>query len=141
MTVHSVLNIVYGSVFIGMGCWELVTVTQNSSTVMDLNDVAMCFIYTIGIFNILMGSVSLYICVIQCKDPEKSERYTFNISTGISIWGLIFYFRYSSFILPIFYKIMLAETISFFSRIGVIMILVCGLCLKHDEVVPVMTDK
>jgi hypothetical protein len=141
MTVRSVLNSVSGSVFIGMGCWELVTVKQHPSTAMDINDIAMCFIYTIGIFNILMGCASLYICFIQCKDPERSERYAVNISTGISIWGLILYFRYSSFISSIFYKIILAETISFFSRIGIIMILVCGSCLKQDEVIPVTTDK
>ena len=139
--IRPVLNLVSGGVFIGMGCWELVTVKRNPSTAFDINDVVMCFIYTIGIFNLIMGCASFYICAVQFKDPERSDRYAVNISTGISIWGLILYFRYASLISPLFYKIVLAEMITFFSRIGLILILVCGSCLKQEEVIPSVTEK
>lgn len=138
MIAKILLNIIYGCIFLGLGIWELITVISYPSVELNINDLVMCFIYTISIVNIITGIVSIYIFYIQVKDPERSDRYTINISSGISIWGLILYFRYpSSMLYSIYHAILLVEMIYFFSRIFIIISLVCGSCLKHDEVLPV----
>ena len=142
MIARILLNIVYGVLFLGLGTWELITVISYPSVELNVNDLVMCFIYTIGTVNIITGLVSVYIFYIQVKDPERSDRYTINISSGISIWGLILFFRYPYIILyPIYRTILLVEMIYFFSRIAILIILVCGSCLKHDEVLPVKNEK
>jgi hypothetical protein len=142
MIVKILLNIVYGCIFLGLGIWELITVISYPAVELNVNDLVMCFIYTISIINIITGIVSIYIFYIQVKDPERSDRYTINISSGISIWGLILYFRYPYILLyPIYHTILLVEMIYFFSRIVILIILVCGSCLKQDEVLPVKNEK
>jgi hypothetical protein len=131
--IRAIFNLISGLCFTALGISECSVVGLYPSTQRDVNDLVMCFLYTIGIVNLIMGGASIYISYLQWKD--QSEHYTITTSTGISIWGLILYFRYPfTMMYPVYRQLLLAEMIFFFTRLIVAVILVCGSCLKREEV-------
>lgn len=116
-----------------IGISECVILGLYPSNQFDINDMAMCFLYTMGLMNLFMSITSFYISYQQWKN--QTELYTVTTTTGISIWGFILFFRYpSSFFNPFYRSLLLVEMIWFFTRISVAFVLVCGSCLKRDEV-------
>ena len=115
-----------GFSYAGIATWEIYTATKYTN-VFDMNDLARCFTITMSIMNILLAIGSLYISIDQCKkDHPKSGRVSVNAATGISIWGIFMYFRFSSSIMNVYRTILLAETCLFFIRIGLATMFICS---------------
>lgn len=131
--IRVIFNLISGLCFLSIGISECVIISLHTSNQWDVNDIAMCFLYTMGLMNLFMATTSFYISYQQWKN--QTEHYTVTTTTGISIWGLILFFRYpASFFNPFYYKLLMVEMIWFFTRISIAFVLVCGSCLKRDEV-------
>jgi hypothetical protein len=130
-----IINGLSSVIYFGMSIWEYVTVSNHPSMERNINDLVMCFLYTIATMNMFMGITSFYIFIIQCKEDDKSEKNAITMSTGISIWGIILFFRYSPVLYDsYYYPILYTEMILFFTRIGMVLLLGCGSCIKTNEV-------
>jgi len=135
--IKALINGLSSLVYLSMSIWEYTVVGMNPSKERDINDLVMCFLYTIATTNIIMGITSFYIFIIQCKEEDKSERNAITMTTGISIWGTILFFRYSpSLYNSHYYPILYTETVLFFTRIGMVLLLGCGSCYKHSNEEP-----
>lgn len=135
--IKKMINGISSFIYIGMSCWEFTIVSLYPSFQRDINDLVLCFLYSIAIMNLLMGITSFYVFIIQFIDKEKTEQHAITISTGMSLWGLILFFRYDSSIYNShYYPILYCETILFFTRIGMVLVLGCGSCFQNKEDLP-----
>lgn len=128
-TTHILINSVSSIVYVGMGIWEAVVASMTGTPSRDVNDMARCFIITMSVFNLTIGTI-MTLFTLRSWYTESGEQVSFNVSTGVSIWGLILYFRFSEFCEVIITYILLAETILFFARILGIL---CLFCVEHTR--------
>jgi len=126
---HIITNTFSSVVYLGMGCWEAAVAAMTSTPYRDVNDMAHCFIITMCAFNLLIGTV-MTIFTLRSWYAETDEHVSFNVSTGVSIWGLILYFRFSDMVQKEVVYILTAETVLFFARLGV---LICLFCVENTR--------
>lgn len=123
---HSIASCIY----ISMSVWEIYTATVFTK-VESITDVARCFVISIAIVNIGLGVTSTYVAVLQCSKEERPDKLVLNAATGVSLWGIIMYFRYPMMLE--YQNILLAETTLFFIRIALTFVLMCGSYIKIGE--------
>jgi hypothetical protein len=134
-SLQAIINLVIGCVFIGLGISEAVFV--NEYTNLDIiNDVTRCFFIVMSVLNCLTGSISVYLSVVYLCKETVMERYTVSLTTGMNIWGIVMYFRYSSLVIPVFSYLLLAEFIWICVRFGIVLFLSCITCQPSEEIVP-----
>ena len=121
---HLFINSVSSLVYVGMGCWEAIVASMTGTPNRDVNDMARCFVITMSVFNLTIGTI-MTLFTLRSWYTESGEQVSFNVSTGVSIWGLILYFRFSDLCEQAIMSILLAETILFFSRILGLLFLFC----------------
>lgn len=129
-TCHILINAISVAIYLGLGIWELAVAATVHVPTRDLDDMIRCFLITMCVFNLLTGTILLGFTVRYCFQEGRAERVSFNVSTGISIWGIVLYFRYADLCNAYFYYVLLAETFFFLSRV---LLLVCLSCIEHNR--------
>jgi NADH:ubiquinone oxidoreductase subunit 6 (subunit J) len=128
---YNIINGIASSVYLSMGIWEWAILSITNINKTDLvNDMAQCFIYTSCIINMIMGCSTIYLLVrYSCLNTHLVERTTINVTSGISIWGIILYNRYA--VMFELKQVLLAEMIIFYIKIGLSVFASC--CINQPQ--------
>jgi hypothetical protein len=131
----SSIFLLIGGVSIGLSIWEAITAAHNDPKHTDYHgDMIQGYAFCIAkcVLNMILTFMlcGFIFCFGEPKENKKenknNESILQTISLGVNIWGLVMYFN--DYELGPFQNIVFAETIIFFVCLGILVLLVFGVC-------------